>query len=216
MSIIKETEIICPNCETRFECRTYDSINTNKKGALEDIISGNLFKCTCPGCGETYTLVYPILFNDMINHVMIHFLPEKEDLEKVDLDFVKATIGLNYKAYRIVHNINDLSEKALIFNCGLDDRTIELVKVIALQNIQDSFPDETISHQRFILNSDGKPVIRFFDNNNRSKYDVELSDEQFSLIGKEFGKYYLPDKYSVQVDTDWAIDILNRYSEDIE
>ena len=89
MSMPRTEKAVCPKCGREFEYTMWQSINTQMKFAIPDIISGKLFEAVCSGCGETYTMDYPILFNDMLHKVMIHYVAEE------DVDEAIKAVGLS-------------------------------------------------------------------------------------------------------------------------
>lgn len=52
---------------------------------------------------------------------------------------------------RIVTNQNALREKAIIFENELDDRVVELIKLLYLLDVQDKFPEVNIVEGYFLV-----------------------------------------------------------------
>ena len=61
---------------------------------------------------------------------------------------------------RIVTNQNALREKAIIFENELDDRVVELIKLLYLLDVQDKFPEVNIVEGYFLV-LEGKYIIEF-------------------------------------------------------
>ena len=82
MTKISAQPITCPKCQHDGEFRMYETVNVTLDQSLRDrVFTDDLFKWTCPGCGETFTIVYPFLYQDMDNGFMIHF--SHDDCESV-------------------------------------------------------------------------------------------------------------------------------------
>ncbi len=81
MSMPHREKIKCPKCGKELEYTMWDSINTQMDFAIPDIISGKLFEVVCDRCGQKLHLMYPILFNDMIHNVMIHYVMPGQEQE---------------------------------------------------------------------------------------------------------------------------------------
>jgi hypothetical protein len=82
MSIENKADSICPGCGKKFKTTIWSSLNSDVNSLeTERLLSGKLFEITCPKCKETYSIVYPILYHDMANHVMI-FLSLNENDEQ--------------------------------------------------------------------------------------------------------------------------------------
>ena len=61
---------------------------------------------------------------------------------------------------RRVTNQNALREKAIIFENELDDRVVELIKLLYLFDVQDIFPEVNIVEAYFLV-LEGKYIIQF-------------------------------------------------------
>ena len=135
MSMETKVMIECPSCGEKFETIRWKSLNAqlNPK-EKEQLISGSIFHVTCTKCNEGFPIQYSMLYNDMTNKVMIQLALNENDEEEFKKSIKEMELRLPSMLsiapqYRIVKNQNDLREKAMIFDCGLDDRVIELLKV---------------------------------------------------------------------------------------
>ena len=143
MSMPREETVKCPKCgeENTFTC--WQSINTEMDFAIPDIISGKLFEVTCKKCGHTAQVHYPMLFNDMIHGVMINYvMPEAVEEAVRVVDYMRER--MDFCRFRIVTSQTDLREKTAIFDAGLDDRVVELLKLLIMANIQDQVKDRGV------------------------------------------------------------------------
>lgn len=145
--------IACPACGAHDEVAIWASIN-NKLDPNEanELLCGNLLESTCPSCGSSTELCYPCLFHDMKQHAMIQYAADGNQVEKTasDLDkpFEQGPLQdmVDEAGYRcrIVFSHHDLREKARIFRDGLDDRAIEIIKLMietmALEGTDDDTP----------------------------------------------------------------------------
>ncbi len=138
---------VCPKCGREFEYTMWQSINTEMDFAIPDIISGKLFEACCTGCGETYTMNYPILFNDMLHKVMINYVAEDEVDDAIRSLALSKAMG--YKI-RVVTSQYDLREKTAIFNAGLDDRVAELMKFFLITDNMDQLGEREVEHVLFL------------------------------------------------------------------
>lgn len=139
MSINKTTKVVCPSCKKEFEIVFWDSINADlDPEAKAELLKGDLFNQACEHCGESGVVLYPVLYHDMSNKAMVYFVADintvdsvREDIEAVrgKADGIDNDSMSDYK-FRIVTDHNELREKALIFDNGLDDRVIEMIKIL--------------------------------------------------------------------------------------
>ena len=113
--------------------------------AAADIISGKLFDVECKYCGHKTRVNYPILFNDMEHDVMIYYVSDDADIEDI-----KKDMFLGRWRYRFVYSQESLREKASIFQEGLDDRVIEIYKVLMGVLLQEQHPSEVLEGMYFL------------------------------------------------------------------
>lgn len=186
MSMEKSTIVNCPDCGTQFKTTIWRSLNSNINPVEKDLLlSGKLFDLTCPKCQAVFSVVYPILYHDMTNGVMILLAVEDLDkdgfgaLKRMENDFPELYSMAQELQYRIVKNKNDLVEKARIFCCGLDDRVIEIQKQFYLAGLYENNPELNITKMYF---EDGSPYkfVLFSDDKYVGKVDVNI--EQYKMI----------------------------------
>ena len=122
----------------------YESVNVTLDKSLRDrVFSDDLFKWTCPECGETFTIIYPFLYHDMDHGFMIHFSPN--DCERIKEQYNELLTkypGLRRSKYRTTNALVRLKEKVLIFEAGLDDVAVELAKVFIKVDDTSNLPDK--------------------------------------------------------------------------
>jgi hypothetical protein len=141
MSRIRMESITCPGCAREEEFKTYSSLNVtlNPEGKPR-LTSRDLFQFKCPGCGLVTDIVYPMLYHDMNQHLMMYLVPDAPDgtpqapPQAVDPSMVSHMLAEGYR-FRCVGSQNELVEKMLIFDAGLEDGPIELVKLALRQKL---------------------------------------------------------------------------------
>ena len=160
-------QVQCPSCNENFDARLWQSLNADlDPDEKQRLLSGEFFRIMCPKCTGTYPFVYSMLYHDMKNEVMIMLATTEEDaagfkemqssLGNSELSKIMSSMSENYK-HRIVKTPHDLREKAMIFDCGLDDRVIELIKVY----IRDSFARTHINIKLIDILFDSAPPNKF-------------------------------------------------------
>ena len=129
--------ITCPACGRAHKFAAWQSLNvTLDPHEKPRLLDGSLTRFTCEGCGHNADVVYPLLYHDMEKQLMLSLLPEgggKGQGDRSDPDELppemRKTLGAGY-TYRRVGSHNELREKIYVFDGGLDDRVIEVVKLI--------------------------------------------------------------------------------------
>ena len=116
----------CPHCGKESERRALTSINIDQnpemRGKVQDL---SCFRWECPNCGVTSLVVDPCLYHDMSNQFMVWLSPEDKQPENADFE------PLSGYTMRYVADLNTFREKITILERGLDDRAVEIMKLIA-------------------------------------------------------------------------------------
>lgn len=138
MSLISKAKATCSKCGKEHTIDIYKSINAETDPELKAaVLSGEAFLWECLDCGASNLAAYECLYHDPKEKYMIWVLPfgEPEGPEKEAIMNQVKAMG-DYRL-RIVSNAGDLMEKVMIYDAGLDDRCIELVKYVAGRELED-------------------------------------------------------------------------------
>lgn len=218
MSIKNTAVVTCPNCKKDFEVTFWDSLNgdLNPK-EKEELLKGNLFRKKCEHCGEVIPVFYPVLYHDMSNQAMVWFVVDKKLINDVYENIKSAKNELNsyenYNEYkfRIVFDHNDLREKALIIDKGLDDRVIEFLKLVFSATAMENYPEEEIKKIYFdttdnqneyvfmIYTKSGEILSATF---NKDFYN-QMASEYSGIINKKSENEYV-------INREWAIKLFEE------
>lgn len=107
----------------------------------EDILEGRLHRFTCPECGRTFTAEKRFVYADLKQGLVVHVHPpghapqwrQASQALNADLDSLDPHGVVKPKMRRrVAFGIGELREKLVAEDAGLDDRRIELAKVLAL------------------------------------------------------------------------------------
>ncbi len=161
MSTARQLTVICPHCKGKLSCTAFESINTELDATLAyQVLTGDPFTVHCPHCSRPVTPNYPTLWHDMKRHAMIQYTAS--DDEGVIAEHIKSAkeafehfrkMGITVKTeLRIVTNRVEFREKAMIFHEGLDDRVIEMMKLIILSTL-DRQKDEMPAELHFFVSN---------------------------------------------------------------
>jgi len=99
----------------------------------EKVLSGDLFRWTCPECGETFTVPYPMLYHDMTNKIMVyHLLQRNNSSDRNVMSLLRKTGLMSDYTLRSCYSVDDFREKVAQLDAGLDDRILEFLKYYIL------------------------------------------------------------------------------------
>ena len=152
MSINSSETIKCPQCHQINEVNVWHSITVSDSADLKkDLLSGNVNMFLCPSCSYKALVPTPLLYHDEEKALMISFSPCTDEETKNKLfNEIKQTSAqsgeldnlTNYNL-RFVYDYNSLLEKILIFDNGLNDKAIEVLKVLILMQKPENMDNMT-------------------------------------------------------------------------
>ena len=136
MSQSRQEQVKCPSCGQPAVFTIWDSINATTDPELKErFMSGDLNAFRCEGCGDQTQIWYPVLYHDMQQLLLVWFMSGADKPPDVPglLDSMDGDDGAGYR-FRLVLSPNELKEKILLADAGLDDRVVELMKWLIRQN----------------------------------------------------------------------------------
>lgn len=141
MSLNLKQNVKCPKCGQMSEVTVWNSITVSDSVDLkQDLLSGKINMFRCPSCSYNALMPTPMLYHDENKKLMISFSPCNDEVLKHQLfDNVQKSSKesgelekLEGYNLRFVADYNELLEKILIFDNGMNDKTIEVLKLMIL------------------------------------------------------------------------------------
>ena len=133
MSKISKHQIPCPSCGRTGEFTRWDSINVDLDPEMRDQAkNGSIFMWTCPHCGKSFVVPYATLYHDMTRKLMVYYIPNRPEDGgglNVSTDRFHFRMDEDY-THRCTYEIEDFMEKIVQLESGLDNRVIELLKLV--------------------------------------------------------------------------------------
>ena len=241
MSDVAKQMIICPHCRRTAYFNIWNSINTKTHpetyGQVRNL---SLFRFCCPYCRKTSTIKYSFLYHQMESALMIYFISEEEEVKHTQklLESIfagtsqddKSDSGSDTEAgdrllenalaryrYRIVRTHEEFLEKLAIFDSGLDDRILELAKVIlsAEAERQLSRYNFRVKGAFFTINTETKErKLLFLDKNSNRTATVSFDRYVTNVYNQIIDQYSVAlegsHKNDTVIDRNWASDILKK------
>ena len=157
MSLFREEHLECPFCRKDVPFIMHDSINVGTHPEFkEKVLDWSIFQYQCPHCKKSDIVCHPVLYHDPENEIMIQVLWHEEEfgqpVEKELQTLIELMGQKNYRR-REVFGYRELMEKICIFDTGLDDFAISLIKTlhkIQNQEMQLFFHEKTDKELCFI------------------------------------------------------------------
>jgi len=127
MSKLRQEILSCNGCGWQQPFQIWESLNASlDPDAKAQLLEGKLTQFTCEKCGGSADVTYPLLYHDMRRGLMIWLAPHGTPAETEDPQAVRAVA--DYRL-RLVAWRQDLIEKILLAEAGLDDRLFECFKI---------------------------------------------------------------------------------------
>src|ERR1044072_7674295 len=127
-------------CQQSFVAPLARGINVQRTPELKQkIIDGKFHRVTCPNCKKTFTVEKEFSYTDLGNNIFIKVKPVSErhtwKQASAALDKEVAQVPGNLskgsdRTLRVVFGLGELREKIIATDYNLDDRKVELLKVL--------------------------------------------------------------------------------------
>ena len=225
-----DREIRCLHCRRHFNVREYQKVELPRQQELITyILDGSIFEFECPYCREEHTVLidqdefiidnhfkkYCIYYSDNEYDSSVKLMQVSHGLgiiSEEDKDFVLEVRALDEQGYRIRFEANYSAavEKMVIFEAGLNDVAVELLK--AFMELQYDFEkeydallffDDANGEKSFIGVHEGRPVFM-----------LEFDEEEYEAILEAFAEECECIQY--EVDTYEIRKIMKKRLEEME
>lgn len=146
MSINLKQSVKCPKCAQMSDVTVWSSITASDSEDLKgELLAGKLNMFSCPSCEFRALMPHPLLYHDERRKLMISFSPTNDTVVKEQMfENIKSTSKesgeldkLEGYNLRFTTDYNELLEKILIFDNDLNDKTLEVIKLMILSQDAD-------------------------------------------------------------------------------
>lgn len=123
----------CPACGLEHESALVQSINARRSPDLKQrLLDGELNKLAC-SCGKRTQLEATVLYHDPDANYFCQSCPGGETAMVKGAEAFRASGASG--TLRLVPSLNALLEKVRLLEAGLDDRAVEMIKVLLLASL---------------------------------------------------------------------------------
>ena len=175
---------------------------------------GEFFESQCPKCGIRADIMYPLQYVDVDKKLNIFLMPIGHPEEKKFLDNVEQYNIRPGFATRLVADGDALVDKISIFDAGLDDRVVEICKILMWGDLceqQPKYVNAKCDLRWFIHSEPGKEyentlLFGYEMGGERDSVILELSEGYYENIRKHFEPVFhlMPLKTFEEVNKSWA------------
>ena len=159
--------ITCPQCHGTFTFTTYPAIDTKDDGMwAEKVRTGEAFLGKCPHCGWETHYDYSFLYKEREKNFLMYYAANEADYKSgyammTGHDPMVDWEKISSWTRRVVTSREDVLEKLMILDDGLDDRIIEILKALAFVSLHQHKPELSVDTVLFDRGSDGNHYFRF-------------------------------------------------------
>lgn len=209
MSRSEMVKITCPQCQKESDFRIWSSINTQLDPELKSTVRDqSVFLFECPECGKKNSINYGFLYHQMEDNIIIHYANTEENVQEClelctneDNEMMKEMLDSGY-LIRIVRSREALLEKLAIFDAGLDDRIIEIIKLLYLVQLEEIDNVDGV----YFVNVGNEKIIEFISEG-RVLAHAKLDEKIYSDIEKDYIDKIPPiNKGDIIIDFSWALE----------
>ena len=219
MAMRSKVNFKCPKCTTNVEAEQWTAVNGEKNPQQKlKILEGTLFKAKCKKCGYESSIGYPMLYNDTKQNYMIWLVYDEQEVKHVTDYFKKSKLEVSDSddsdetvdsqcRQRIVMSPEALREKIMIFDSGLDDKMIEILKLAYAKEAQRTLRNDNIA-AAFFSNRDGEKRIEMYTEKGKA-FVSNVSKAIYDEIEDKYGgkASYAEDRVYI-IDDVWALNLL--------
>lgn len=174
MSIFRTVHVACPACNAPVAYDLVHSVNVGRRPDLrEAIVDGTFQTQVCPSCQQRFRIEPEFIYIDLPQRQYIGVWPvsRRADWRQCAAktrEVFESAMGSQAPAearglaegvaVRVVFGWHALLEKILARQAGIDDRTLEVVKMAVMRS-QDEVPMPGRSELRLVGDQDGDPLL---------------------------------------------------------
>jgi ribosomal protein S27E len=149
MSTTETIEIACPTCDHRQNVLAVASANVQRFPAFrQQLIDGTFMRFACAACQQPFVVEREMLYTDLEAHLFIGVFPAARRGEVAEFEALIESVyqetfvnepppavraALGELRRRVVFGYEELREKVMCFGAGLDDRVLEVLKLMLLR-----------------------------------------------------------------------------------
>lgn len=148
--------LTCPACRRTVTQSLPPVLNAALHPAeRERILNHSFFTVSCPHCGESWEILYNLLYCDPLRRFMIALQPDT----KMPFPSVSHMDIPTPEQLRVVHDAEDLAEKIQQMEDPVDDRLIETAKYLFYLKIRNALPPGSLMGMPVFHRGPEGPVI---------------------------------------------------------
>lgn len=212
MSIINRNEFDCPRCSHHLTITVHDSVNVDINPELKELVlAGNLNSTVCPECGKRIVINQEFMYHDMSNKLVIFYVTDHSGPGAMEASAEMFSVFDRY-TLRYVVRTQELIEKIKLFDSGLNDIAIQLLKINLYRN-ESLNHGGTIEAIDFLLFEEGTLVFQVVYMDGTSQI-ITIAHAAYLQIYESLEQLGLLERDSARcicVNDEYIMDLLKDY-----
>ena len=214
--------VTCPYCHIQHQFQKWLLIDTGSDlGIADEVRNGELFKFVCPSCKSSYDMNYPFAYHDPENSLLIMYANNRDDYENARLilsgEKRSENEGINeilsrqgYKK-RLVFGREEFYEKLLLFDRGLDDGVMEIVKLVYGDKLARTQKEDLFDAIRYFKDDNNDDGVFFLMKNGQRAGKINIDEKIYDwVIGNYFDSIVEKISNAFIVNFFWARDVVQN------
>lgn len=204
-------KIVCPKCGKEYRMSIWHRLNTQAHPVCKNkIINDTFFRKKCPHCSADIYIYNDIVIEDIERDALFFYSHNPQLVSAMEYSVNQHKLKPQFEQFhtiRVVDSPDVLREKMRIFDCGKDDRIIELIKLSFLNELNEKGMIKQTKDVLCWVEDNGDMVIDFFgQQNGQLRAEAILYDMVYDKYIKSLKSF--SDKTAI-VNIDWAIEFLD-------
>ena len=193
--------LICHKCGCVINVNFHSHVDDSMSEEITRIIDGSFFTRKCEKCGESIVLNFPVGYHNIKTNKDVLFLP-------INTNAQSQSISIPDNA-RVTHELFAFIEKVRISEMGLDDKIIELVKVVAYNQVSElgKVPGESLESIGCGVKDDKSLELDLRCGGRH--YLLEVPYQMYLDVEGKFGEILKRWQEPKVVDMNWSLMFLN-------
>ncbi len=195
---VQEATLRCPYCKTEQQHTLYPIVDLGENPSLKlGLLTDSLFSIRCSECHNQFAVMHEMLVIDKEASFAILLAPDSTltEVKEPSEEFSQ------FETLRLVNTSDELKEKILLLDAGLDDRTIELCKMYLLMKMERK--DHTLLYADHQV-GEGQMLFTLFNEKDEMEETIQCSDGLYTHLIKTAEEFSLKEGYFLRINQGWA------------
>lgn len=197
---IQEALLRCPYCNAEQQQALYPVVDLVENPSLKlGILTDSLFSVRCTECNNQFAVIHEMLVLDKEASFAILLAPESKLSEiREPSEEIKQL-----KTLRLVNSSDELKEKVILLDAGLDDKTIELCKMYLLMKMER--PGYTLLYADHQV-VESQLLFTAFNEKGEMEETIQCSDGLYTQLFKTAEAFTLKPEFFLRINQGWAFE----------